>query len=198
MSSYITTSTSSTLYASTSATGDIWRLWADDTYATRASSATTAWVTSTNSSSTNILSGVAYGYWVKDSYKETVAQKRKREAEESERYRKIEEQRKDEKIKEKKIEETAKTLLEEVLDDDQKKQLEEKNSFILTSVTSGHRYRVNKGRTRNIEQIDSEGKVIARLCVHPKEYVHDYDTMTIQKLMLENDEEAIRKIANIS
>lgn len=93
---------------------------------------------------------------------------------------------------------TAKTLLEAVLNDKQKAQLEKDNSFILTSVKSGKIYRIRKGRTRNIERIDEKGKILELLCVHPQEYVHDYDTMTIQKLMLENDEEEIRKIANIT
>jgi hypothetical protein len=97
----------------------------------------------------------------------------------------------------------AKELLKMVLDAQQRKMLEEKAYFELTSVKSGRRYRIRKGDCRNIEEIDANGNKLATLCFHPKplpgrKMVHEYDTMTIQKLMLENEEEEARAVANIS
>lgn len=92
----------------------------------------------------------------------------------------------------------ARLLLKELLTEQQNKQLDDKGFFELTAVNSGNRYRVWRGRSRNIELLDKEGKRINRLCFHPKEYVHDYDTMAAQKLMLEYDEEEVKKVANYS
>ena len=101
-------------------------------------------------------------------------------------------------IKEKAKEEKARELLREVLTDEQDEQLEKKGYFELVSVNSGNRYRINKGRSRNVELLDSDGKSIKRLCFHPEALVHNYDTMVAQKLMLENDEEEVKKVANYS
>ena len=68
----------------------------------------------------------------------------------------------------------------------------------LVSVKSGNKYKINKGRTRNIQRVDEQGKVLEHLCVHPAMYVPDFDTMLTQKLWLETAEEKIRKVANIS
>ena len=93
-------------------------------------------------------------------------------------------------------EEKARLLLKEVLTDEQEKQFEEKGFFELVSVNSGNRYRVEKGRSRNVALLDKDGNIAKRLCFHPSEYVHDFDTMAAQKLMLETDEEVVRKVAN--
>ncbi len=100
--------------------------------------------------------------------------------------------------KEKVREVRARRLLKEVLTPEQDKQLEEKGFFELVSVNSGQRYRINKGRSRNINKLDAQGNVIGFVCFHPRENVHNYDTMAVQKLMLENDEEEVRKVANFS
>jgi hypothetical protein len=101
--------------------------------------------------------------------------------------------------KEKAKEEKARQLLKEVLTVEQDQQLEKDGFFELLSVKSGHRYRINKGRAGNVQQLDDlTGKVLKKLCFHPTEYVHNYDTMVAQKLMLENDEEQVLKVANFS
>ena len=116
-------------------------------------------------------------------------------AEELERQKK---EREEQASKLKEREEKARTLLKEVLSEEQDKQFEEKGFFELVSVGSGNRYRVEKGRSRNVVLLDKDGKVARRLCFHPREYVHDFDTMAAQKLMLETDEEVVRKVANYS
>jgi len=101
--------------------------------------------------------------------------------------------------KEKAKEEKAHQLLREVITSEQDQQLEKDGYFELVSVKSGHRYRINKGRAGNVQQLDDlTGKPIKKLCFHPTEYVHNYDTMVAQKLMLENDEEQVLRVANFS
>jgi len=101
--------------------------------------------------------------------------------------------------KEKAKEEKARQLLREVITLEQDQQLEKDGYFELVAVKSGHRYRINKGRAGNVQQLDDKtGKVLKKLCFHPTEYVHNYDTMVAQKLMLENDEEQVLRVANFS
>jgi mRNA-degrading endonuclease RelE of RelBE toxin-antitoxin system len=97
----------------------------------------------------------------------------------------------------KEAEARAKETLKECLDEEQVEMLE-KDSFFLVEVKSGNKYRIRKGRTRNIERIDKDNKIVEHLCVHPKIQCPDYDTMLTQKLMLEENEEDLRKVANIS
>lgn len=101
--------------------------------------------------------------------------------------------------KEKAKEEKARQLLREVITPEQDQQLEKDGYFELVSVKSGHRYRIHKGRAGNVQQLDDlTGNPIKKLCFHPNEYVHNYDTMVAQKLMLENDEEQVLRVANFS
>ena len=100
--------------------------------------------------------------------------------------------------KEKAKEEKARQLLKEVLTEDQDAQLTKDGYFELTSVKSGKRYRIKKGYSMNVEELDAQGKKLRSLCFHPQDAVHHYDNMAIQKLMLENDEEEVRKVANFS
>lgn len=83
------------------------------------------------------------------------------------------------------------------LDERQKKDLEEKKHFEL-SVVGGRRYRIKTGQSRNIQELDQDGKVKRTLCFHPQNSLHHYDAMAIQKLALECDEEQALKVANFS
>jgi hypothetical protein len=191
----------------------VWVTWVTDATATTTSStavwntwASGATYTDTGTSACSYDTTCVWKAWAEPTVKRQLTEKEK-EAEkirrkelEAERQRQqaiAEEARKKRQAEQERIAAVAKTLLEAVLSEEQKQQLEKDHSFILTSVKSGRRYRVRKGRCSNIERIDEKGKVLEYLCVHPNESVHDYDTMTIQKLMLEQDEDEIRKIANI-
>ena len=89
----------------------------------------------------------------------------------------------------------ADKLLESVLSSVQRSQLE-KNDWFLVRGESGQVYRIRKGRAANVDLIDPKtGKVIDVLCAYPRMDVPDGDCMVAQKLMLECDEEAFRKIA---
>lgn len=194
-----------------------WKAWTSGTV-TVGSDATvsnTVWVTWVGSSEPAIYSAGdrTYNVWenwipaggslpTRQLTEEEVAENKRKLEEQAAKRKKEEEERAK---AEKERAEKAKALLKMVLDEQQKKQLEEKAFFELTSVKSGRRYRIRKGDCRNIEEIDAKGNKVATLCFHPKaDYaekrgtVHHYDTMTIQKLMLENEEDEARQIANIS
>lgn len=190
----------------------VWGCWVDETtYTTTAS--TTVWGSWAGTSTASCSSDTVWIRWYdcqnKDSFKSHVygdfiplseTEEHKKERLEKERIAAekyaaaVKKQREEEKEREQK----AWAFLVAVLNEKQKKQMEKDKFFELISVKSGTRYRIRKGQTRNIEKLDGEGKVIQKLCVHPVDYLHDYDAMAMQKLALEYDEEATVKIANVS
>jgi hypothetical protein len=95
-------------------------------------------------------------------------------------------------------EKRAMIFLQLVLNEKQQKELKEKNCFEL-SVVGGKKYRINKGQINNVQELDDKtGLVKRRLCFQPKDDLHDYDAMAIQKLALECIEEEVLKVANFS
>ena len=60
----------------------------------------------------------------------------------------------------------------------------------------GRIFRIHKGRSMNITEIDKAGTKIARWCAHPEKYLPDADTMLAQYLMLKNDERKFLELAN--
>lgn len=80
------------------------------------------------------------------------------------------------------------------LDDEQRAEFEEHGWF--TARGRERTYRITKGRAQNVQEVDEDGSVVARWCVHPRERVPDYDTMLAQKLMIELDEERFEEVAN--
>lgn len=98
-------------------------------------------------------------------------------------------------------EKRAEKLLQETLSAKQREELATKGFFTLETIAaSGERriYRIKRGRTANVEQVDANGNRIKRLCIHPVAPVPDADTMVAQKLMLETGEEEFLRIANHS
>lgn len=111
---------------------------------------------------------------------EAIALKAKREKEEADR---------------KAASERAERLLAAQLTDEQKASYLKDRTFIVTAA-DGTKFRIKLGRAGNVEELNDAGKPIARLCIHPTEFVPDGDTVLAQKLMLETDPKAFRKIAN--
>ena len=91
----------------------------------------------------------------------------------------------------------AERLLREHLDAEQVAQLERDRAFVV-SVSSGRRYKIKRGRQGNVVEIDARGRTLRKFCIHPDLYIPDPDTMLAQKLLLETDEAAFRRIANIT
>jgi hypothetical protein len=74
----------------------------------------------------------------------------------------------------------------------------EKDKSIPVDAVSGKRYIIKPGRSGNVVSI-KDGKPIERYCIHPNDYeMPDEDVMLAQKLLLETDEEAFLRIANMT
>lgn len=87
----------------------------------------------------------------------------------------------------------ADLLLASLLTPQQATQYREKQHFEL--VINGKVYRMNKGRTGNVQLIEN-GKPVAQYCAHPEMYVPHGDTLVAQMMMLKTDEAAFLKVAN--
>lgn len=94
----------------------------------------------------------------------------------------------------------AQRILQENLTDAQREELAQKGYFSL-EVYEGdqrRRYRINRGRSRNVQQVDDNGRVLKTLCAHPLIACPDEDTMLAQMLMIKNQEQQFLRIANHS
>lgn len=60
----------------------------------------------------------------------------------------------------------------------------------------GRIFRIHRGRSMNITEMDRKGIKVCRWCVHTEDYLPDADTMLAQYLMLKNDERKFLEIAN--
>jgi hypothetical protein len=92
----------------------------------------------------------------------------------------------------------AAKLLAEHLTDQENAQLATDGYFEIESLTSGRRYRIYRGYSRNIVELDATGLAVARLCAHPSSALPDEDHMLAQRLWLQSSEDEFRRIANIS
>jgi hypothetical protein len=92
----------------------------------------------------------------------------------------------------------ARELLLVCLDEEQRRDYEERHYFTVTSDT-GRRWRikVHQGQSGNVELLGEHGQAVARYCAHPPEYLPDGDAWLAQKLALEADEGAFLRVANI-
>lgn len=90
----------------------------------------------------------------------------------------------------------AEILLKSCLTPQQQEELEKRNYFHIE--VQGKRYRIRRGRSRNVHEVNAQDQVIKTLCAHPYERVPDADTMLVQKLMLESAEADFLRIANHS
>lgn len=91
----------------------------------------------------------------------------------------------------------ARRLLVDHLNKEQRAQFKKDESFIVVGGQSGKKYRVNKGRTANIQELGQDDRVVRRLCAHPGIQCPDFDTMLTQKIMLEHMEADFVRTANV-
>lgn len=96
--------------------------------------------------------------------------------------------------------ERAQTLLRDNLSAAQREELAAKGHFTITILEGEARrtYRIKKGRSRNVQQVDDRGRVLKTLCAHPMIACPDEDTMLAQKLWLETREREFLQVANHS
>ncbi len=92
--------------------------------------------------------------------------------------------------------ERAKELLISILDDDQKIEFEKTGAISVKAV--GKNFKIRKGWTGNVDELDKSGKKIASYCIHPETRVPEYDNMTSQLLMLLFEPKKFLRVANRS
>lgn len=93
--------------------------------------------------------------------------------------------------------ERAEALLLSVLDETQAAEFKEQGQFHVKA-GSGRTYRIKRGWAGNVYCLDDEGKAAEYLCIHPTERVPDCDNMLAQLLLILDDEDSFRQIANIT
>jgi hypothetical protein len=87
-------------------------------------------------------------------------------------------------------------LLKEWLSPEQFAQYEAKSYFEVTGCHSGKRYRINRGTSMNIHELDGAGRPRLGWCFAPQGYLVAGDVMLAQKLALETDERGALAVAN--
>ena len=74
----------------------------------------------------------------------------------------------------------------------------EKMAALVVRSQTGRTFQLRRGRIANVDEMDADGNVIARFCIHPRESVPYGDSLLAQKLMLETNEAEFLRIANRS
>lgn len=92
--------------------------------------------------------------------------------------------------------ERADELLREHLDHQQRDELEKAKRFHVVS-QKGKRFRIDRGSHGNVFELDDKERPSRRFCIQPPGVPHG-DAMLAQKLLLETDEDAFRRIANVT
>lgn len=87
----------------------------------------------------------------------------------------------------------ARKLLVEHLDAVQRASYEKDGHFVVE--VQGVRYRIDQGTHGNVKELDAAGKPLASYCIQPAG-VPDEDAMLAQKLQLEADVAAFKRVAN--
>lgn len=161
-----------------------WRTWVDSGLSTASSGSNTVWISWCGSDTSDQWTGLY------QPHKLTVEQQEQRRLQREE----AERQRKEHARKKAEANEKALALLCGMLTQEQREQLNTMSAFEVE--TERAKYRIKRGRFGNVEELDADGRIIARYCIHPRQSVPDADTMLAQKLMLETDEAAFLRMAN--
>lgn len=89
----------------------------------------------------------------------------------------------------------ARTLLLESLSPSQREDYLRQQHFFVTG-SSGARYRIHRGKVSNVEVIGPDGQVHETLCGVPAVEMPIEDILLAQKLSLETDDRAFRRVAH--
>ena len=89
----------------------------------------------------------------------------------------------------------AEAILRSSLSPKQLKELDRRGYFHV--VTGARRFRITRGRSHNVKEVDARSRIRRTFCAHPIEYVPDADTMLAQKLWLETRPKEFFKLANV-
>lgn len=89
----------------------------------------------------------------------------------------------------------AEDLLRSALSEGQLQEFVKKGYFHVQ--VGDRKFRITKGRSHNVKEVDDRSRILRSFCAHPTEHVPDADTMLAQKLILETDPDAFFKLANV-
>ena len=87
-------------------------------------------------------------------------------------------------------------LLKEWLSPEQFAQYEARSYFEVTGCHSGTRYRISRGTSMNIHELNGAGRPLAGWCFAPQGHLVAGDVMLAQKIALESDERGALAVAN--
>lgn len=179
-----------------------WKYWTNNTYTAYTSDAFVQWTT--DSVTANVSNVSNYKYQIQQPCPpETEEQKCERLAKEevakeavrvaNEKY--AEEQKRKNELRVL----SEKRALELLLDnlDDNQKEIYEKTGAIYVKPPSGRQYQID-GKSGTIYELNSAGKKISSICIHPQQSFPLADSILAKKLMFEICEEEARKIGNFS
>lgn len=97
---------------------------------------------------------------------------------------------------EKTVERRALQLLRSWLSPQQRVEFERKGYFDVVGCDTGKRYRIRRGTSGNVNEIDEYGRLGTGWCFVPVGGLIDGDVMLAQKIALETEEERALSIAN--
>lgn len=192
-------------------TSDTWTAWVTAGTSTAVSPGLvwTNWVGTANTATSATYTNAVWTNWVGNTYQqpapETAEQRAAREQRWAQQQRewaaqeahRAEERRRTE-AERQQARATAETLLLEHLTEEQAVEYRRDQSFRVISADGERVYRVKRGWSGNVELIRPDGRVVARYCIHPRDWVPEEDNMLAQKLLLETDEAAFNRIANVT
>jgi hypothetical protein len=93
--------------------------------------------------------------------------------------------------------EKAKQILLDHLTPEQRDTVEKNGWFVIEGGITGKRYKIKSGGVAgNIEELDDNGKMIAKYCCHLSHVFPQSDHHLAQKLMLEWNESEFLRLAN--
>lgn len=190
--------------------GTIWPTWCGCDSTTTTFTSGSIWsnwnsgITTATTSSYTVNAAAVWGAWNAQtrkieaikSYVETPEQRATREVQWRRYQQEQEERARVARVAKAEADARAEALLRAHLTSEQQRDLAAKDWFLIDS-KSGKTYRINRGRSANIDVIDETGKTVKSLCVHPRDLVPDADTMLAQVLMLRYEEEELLRKANV-
>jgi hypothetical protein len=87
-------------------------------------------------------------------------------------------------------------LLRKTLSATQSQQYDERLHFDVVGGLTGHRYRIHSGGIANVDELDTDGQCVRRLCFQPEGGLANGDILLAQKFGLELYEREVLAIAN--
>lgn len=171
-----------------------WNIWVDEAH--RLSDADHRQIQEVLQHQREIADGVQDFQQAHRQRQEELVRERERQARVDEE-RRLERERLDKIAQEEKAkaDERAEALLFSVIPEEMQREYKE-HQYITVRVDEVKSLRLRKGRIQNIEELDKDGKVVAKLCIHTEEKVPDADNVLAQYLFLQHSQEEFFNLAN--